>query len=86
MNVSTLHKALGKLVEAGHGRKPVAINKETFSHPLEQDGAVIINVTAIDGPQWIPRIDDDGGYATNKDGSESGHYVVVLLGDSSLRA
>lgn len=40
MTVSALHKQLGTLIEAGHGRKPVAVNKCTFTDPCEQDGAV----------------------------------------------
>ena len=81
MNVNQLHKALGALVEKGHGRKPVCINKTSFNHPLESDGAVILNVQAVTGPRFITMTDDDGGTKFNKDGTESGSYTVVLEGD-----
>ena len=72
MTVEKLHKMLGEIVKRGHGRKPVCINKETFSHPLEGDGAVILGVEKIDGPIWIPTCGDDGGGSENADGTESG--------------
>lgn len=80
MNVNQLHKALGKLVAEGHGRKPVCVNKATFHHPLEMDGAVILGLKSVVGPQWIAMTDDDGGTKFNKDGTESGTYTVVLEG------
>jgi hypothetical protein len=81
MNVSQLHRALGKLIEAGHGRKLVAINKDTFSGgPLESDGAVIIAIEDVQGPIFVGKMDDDGGTAWNKDGSEAGTRTVVLRG------
>ena len=42
MQVRTLYALLGQLIEQGHGRKPVCINKRTFNHVLEDDGAVIV--------------------------------------------
>lgn len=80
MNVNQLHKALGALIEQGHGRKPVCINKRSFHHPLETDGAVILGVKAVTGPSFIVMTDDDGGTKFNKDGTESGSYTVVLEG------
>lgn len=44
MTVSRLHKQLSELIAAGHGRKPVCINKRTFNHQLERDGVVIMPV------------------------------------------
>lgn len=81
--VARLHKELGKLIEQGHGRKPVQINKQSFHHILEDDGAVIMDIEAIEGPKWIPLIDADGGTKWNRDGTESGYRVVVLSGDRS---
>ncbi len=78
--VARLHKELGKLIEQGHGRKPVKINKATFRNPLEDDGAVIMDIHIIEGPAWIPVCDDDGGTKWNRDGTESGSRVVVLKG------
>lgn len=80
MTVQALHKKLGDLVTAGHGRKPVCVNKASFYSPLEEDGAVIIAVKSISGPKWIDNISDDGGTKWNQDGTESGRYTVVLEG------
>ena len=80
MTVSRLHKQLSELIAAGHGRKPVSINKRTFNNRLEQDGAVIMPVESVSGPVFITTVDDDGGQKFNRDGTESGHYTVVLAG------
>ena len=81
MTVNTLHKLLGELIEQGHGRKPVCIDKGTFHHPLEDDGAVILGVSGMYGPKFIANADDDGGVKTNEDGTESGRQTVVLVGE-----
>ena len=83
MTVNQLHKLLGALIAAGHGRKPVQVNKASFRHPLEEDGAVILDIERIDGPKWIGMTDDDGGTKWNKDGSESGRLVVVIDGGAN---
>jgi hypothetical protein len=83
MNVNQLHKALSALVAQGHGRKPVCINKNSFRHPLEEDGAVILGVKAVNGPTFIVMTDDDGGTKFNKDGTESGSYTVILDGGTA---
>lgn len=82
MTVATLHKQLGALIDAGHGGKPVSVDKETFTHPLEEDGVVILDVQGVEGPRWIPEANDDGGTKWNKDGSEAGYHAVILFGDS----
>lgn len=79
--VARLHKELGALIAQGHGRKPVQIDKATFRHALEDEGATIMPIEIIDGPKWIPMADPDGGTKWNADGSESGRTVVVLKGD-----
>jgi hypothetical protein len=81
VNVAQLHKALGELLAAGHGRKPVCINKRSYSHPLEADGAVILEVDHVEGPRFIGMTDDDGGTKWNKDGTESGRMTVILNGE-----
>lgn len=78
--VAALHKRLGELVAAGHARKPVCVNKASFTHPLEGDGAVILDVHHIKDPEWISMSDDDGGTKWNADGTESGRYVVIIDG------
>ena len=81
MTVSKLHRLLEVLIAAGHGRKPVCVNKRSFSHPLEEDGAVILDVAHIGTPQWIGMVDDDGGAKWNKDGTEAGRHVVIISGE-----
>ena len=82
MQVRTLHALLGQLIEQGHANKPVCIDKLSFSHPLEEDGAVILDVRGVTGPRFIPTTDDDGGTKWNRDGSESGKMTVVLVGEA----
>lgn len=80
MKVHTLHALLGQIIEKGHGHKPVCIDKSTFQHALEEDGAVILDVVCISGPRFIPHTSDDGGTKFCVDGSESGRSTVVLHG------
>lgn len=79
--VAKLHKQLGKLIEQGHGRKPVLVNKPSFHDAREDDGCVLLEIFGIEGPRWIPMADDDGGTKWNADGTESGKRVVVLFGN-----
>lgn len=81
MQVRTLHALLGQLIEQGQGYKPVCINKGSFRHVLEEDGAVILDVRGVTGPRFILTTDDDGGTKWNADGSEAGRMTVVLVGD-----
>lgn len=78
--VAGLHRELAKLIEQGHGRKPVCVNKASFAHPLEQDGAVILQVAGL-AVQFVPAVADDGGTLYRKDGSEAGARVCVIFGD-----
>lgn len=79
MTVARLHKQLSQMVENGQGWMKVCVNKPSFSHPLEGDGAVILNVQSADH-EWIPLCDDDGGIATRADGTERGSMRFVLDG------
>lgn len=79
MTVARLHKILGSMIEAGNGRRPVCVDKESFYHPLEADGATILHVTDADA-KTINMTDDDGGTAVNADGSERLRKVFVLGG------
>lgn len=83
MTVSRLHKLLGALIEAGHGRKPVLVDKQTFTDPRENDGPMLLSLWAVQGPRWIPNADDDGGTKWNCDGTESGQRCVVLAGNNA---
>jgi hypothetical protein len=86
MTVSALYKRLGELLDEGHGRKPVLVSKNSFRHPLEGDGAVMLDIGHVSDPQWIPMCDDDGGTKWNKDGTESGKTVVLLIGELGEQA
>lgn len=83
MTVAALHKRLGALIEAGHGRKPVLVHKSTFTDPRENDGDMLLPLWAVQGPRWIPTADDDGGTKWNKDGTEAGKRSVLLVGDAA---
>lgn len=79
MTLNQLHKQLGKLIEKGYGRRRVAIAKTSFQDNRESDGCTILPVCVVD-TDWIVDADDDGGLATNKDGSERGRWTVILGG------
>lgn len=81
MTVNQLHKLLGALITRGCGRHQVAVDKETFRHPLESDGCTILNVDSLE-THWLPLADDDGGTAFTKAGVERGKSMAVLYGDS----
>lgn len=80
MTVIKLHKLLGKMIEQGHGRKRVCINKATFKHPLESDGCVTLDIAKV-GIQNYPLLDGDGGPKFRADGSESTCTTAVISGD-----
>lgn len=78
--VNRLYKELGKLIEQGHGRKHVYINKDTFTHPLEGDGCVILPVESVD-MEWYPILDGDGGTKLKANGEECARESLVLKGE-----
>ena len=77
--VNQLHKRLGELVDAGDGRKYVAIDKASFTDNRESDGVRILNVHGI-GLLCVNIADDDGGTAFNRDGTEKQQRMCVLVG------
>lgn len=79
MTIGKLHKELEKLIKAGHARRPVSVDKRSFYHPLESDGATILDIKEV-SMQWVATLDDDGGFAMNKDGTERGKTVLVISG------
>jgi hypothetical protein len=85
VTLNRLYRELGKLIDKGHGRKTVVIDKRTFTHPLEDDGCCMIDVEGVE-PAFFNRLDDDGYTALNKDGSERTMSAVVLTGGSDPRA
>lgn len=79
MTINQLHKLTGKLLKEGHGRRRVAVNKRSFTHPLEGDGVAYIEVDkAI--IQTVPMIDDDGGIAVTARGRERNLTYLVMDG------
>lgn len=74
MTIGRLHKLLGRMIDQGHARKKICINKESFSHPLEGDGAVILEVETAQIESY-PMLDDDGFTKEN-----SCHTSLVLGG------
>jgi hypothetical protein len=80
MQVRTLHKQLGELIAKGYGHNDVVINKDTFRHPLEPDGCVLLPVIRAEAG-YFRVLDGDGGTKYNKDGSERMRSGVILLGE-----
>lgn len=83
MTVNKLHKALGRLIADGMGRFPVAIDKTTFTHPLEPD-AVVLDVDAI-FVRHVSMLDDDGFQKCTKRGAECFSRMAVLSGASGQK-
>lgn len=81
MTINQLHKITGELIAAGAGRRSVSISKDTYKHPLESDGCVILPVESA-GLRVIEISDDDGGTATLANGQVKTRITLVLSGDS----
>ena len=79
MTIGKLHKLLSVMVENGQSRTGVIIDKTTFTHPLEEDGATLLSVNS-GKIECISIIDDDGFTKTKKDGTECVKIVLVLKG------
>ncbi len=67
MTINQLQKILAKLIEQGAGRRAVCVDKCSFTHPLESDGAMILSVESA-AAQVVEMSDDDGGTKTLSDG------------------
>ncbi len=80
MTIYRLHQKLGELIAAGHGRKPVTIDKRTFTSPLERDGVVIMEVDSLEVCP-VPQIDGDGFPKFRADGQECFRQCCILYGD-----
>lgn len=81
MTVNQLHRLMVKLINQGHGKLPVCINKDTFRDNCESDGAVIL---PVDGAtvRRVYILDDDGGIKMTKAGRECERTMAVLHGTS----
>lgn len=84
MNVNQLHRLLGRFIEAGHGRTKVCVFKPSFSHPLEQDGVVYLD---IDGAvsEYTPMSDGDGYTALDSKGREKMRSTIALYGNDACK-
>jgi hypothetical protein len=79
--VNQLYDIVHKLVVDGHGRKPVYVDKQSFQDNREADGCVFM--PALQGYlHTFPRMDDDGGIAERKDGSERTITAFLIVGHS----
>ena len=83
VTVLALQKMLEKLVKEGHGRKPVFVNKATFTDNRESDGVTILPASGV-FLRTITMADDDGGTALRKDGSESLKTVALVFGSNGI--
>jgi len=79
MTIGKLSKLLIKMIEQGHARKRVCVQKDTFSHPLEDDVCVILNVEKAE-MVCFPMLDDDGGTKILADGRERYNTALVIRG------
>lgn len=80
MTIKQLHKITGELIAKGAGRRSVCISKDTYKHPLEADGCVILPVETAE-LRVIEISDDDGGAATLANGQIKTRTTLVLSGD-----
>jgi hypothetical protein len=83
MQLRTLYIQLGRMIEHGHGRALVAVDKESFRDNRESDGCTILPVSGFK-VYSVPQADDDGGHWANKDGTERMRTMCVLFGSSGL--
>jgi len=81
MTIIKLHKILGEKIKQGHGRKRVCVDKSSFKHPLEEDGALILDVNNVE-IDHVRIFDGDGFIACRKDGTERFNQVLIIRGDS----
>ena len=80
MTIAKLHKILGELIAKGHKRTRVVIKKDTFTHALEADGCVYLDVESLE-PESVNLMDGDGGLAVDAKGCERFFSAIVLKGE-----
>lgn len=80
MTINQLHKITAKLIEQGSGRRGVSVDKASFTHPLESDGAMILSVESA-AAQVVEMSDDDGGTKTLANGRVVTVPLLVLSGN-----
>lgn len=79
MTLNKLAKMIQRLIDEGHGRENVCVDKDSLF-----DGNNSWSVCRIESLQseCVHVADDDGGTAINKDGSERMMQCVILKGIS----
>lgn len=80
MTINQLQKQIAKMIAKGHGRRQVCVNTETFKHPLEGDGVVIVPVSIAE-IETYEMADADGFLAERVDGTAIQRTVLVLAGE-----
>ena len=83
MTLNKFKKIIDKLIEQGHGRTQVSVNKESFSDNRESDGCVILNVYGAEY-QYVPQAAGDGGTQFNADGTERYKRTIVIFGNNHV--
>ncbi len=83
MTLNQLHKRLTKLIEQGYGRRTVCVDKPTFSHACESDGANILGVDGV-GVRTVRYMVDDSYELA--DGTERQRTVVILAGSGGANS
>ncbi|MFH1850993.1 MAG: hypothetical protein ABIA75_01470 [Candidatus Neomarinimicrobiota bacterium] len=80
MTIQKLHKILSELIDQGHGRKTILVNK-----PSLWDGNETFELCEITDTdyRWYPIVDGDGFSIENKDGMEHGKHALILIGSNS---
>ena len=84
MTVNALYRKLQKLCRDGHGRRRVSIDKSTFTHPLEADGAVVLDIESVH-VRSVPQVDDDGFQRYDSRGRGVEYLTLVLSGTAGQR-
>lgn len=79
MTVNKLLKLLQSAADRGLGRCPVCIDKPTFTHPLESDGAIILDVSGV-RDESVQMLNDDGGITHGPRDTERYRYSIILHG------
>jgi hypothetical protein len=79
MTIGKLHRKLAELIQQGHARKLVVINKKTFTHPLESDGCCMLDIADL-GLEIYNIMNDDGGII-HDNGNEKLTQSLVLRGE-----
>lgn len=79
MTAGRLYRELGLIIKKHGDRIPVAIDKRTFTHPLEADGCCMLDVHDV-VTKYITIMDDDGGTKTTKAGREVGKVMLLMIG------